>query len=208
MKAPHPDVCQDHTLIDKAILVILYFNSPSVDALKVINGHSVACPQCVSSYSTKVSVDCYYVLLQKVINQYSTFESTSSKLNINHCQLKVNSVMPTYDHEHDKHLSLSICRSALGLSFHSFIICNLLTFCRVVGGLEAIPAHTGCWWGCHPGQVTVHRRADTQRRTTIHTRIHSYRQFRPFSVFQPSLSHGTFFTLKKSCCIPPTKNVT
>ncbi len=54
----------------------------------------------VNSVSVEIqqkSVDCHYVLLQQVINQYSlticTTESTSSKLTINYYQFTVNSVM-------------------------------------------------------------------------------------------------------------------
>ncbi len=51
----------------------------------------------------KVSVDCQYVLLQQVSNQYSTnylhTELAFSELTINYCQVKVNS-----DQEHDNNL--------------------------------------------------------------------------------------------------------
>ncbi len=62
------------------ILVTLYFDSPSVDTLQVISRYSVACQQCVSEYSTEVSVDCQYVLLQQIINQFSTICSLSQHL--------------------------------------------------------------------------------------------------------------------------------
>ncbi len=59
----------------------------------------------VSDNIQQVSLYCQYVLLQQVINQYSTYylyiKSTSSELTVNCCQLKVNSVMSTYDQEHD-----------------------------------------------------------------------------------------------------------
>ncbi len=60
--------------------VTLYFDSPSVDTLHVISTFSVACQQCVTKYSTKESVDCQFVLLQHIINQYSTICTLSQHL--------------------------------------------------------------------------------------------------------------------------------